>query len=241
MMKSFLTTGLMAAAFSSLTLAEDLKLETHNQKVSYLIGRNIGDSMKADGISLDLDLLFAGLKETAAGTESQISDADSQAIMTKFQQDLQAKAQAAAEAKAAESAAAGKAFLEENGKREGVTTTESGLQYEVLTAAEGDKPTAADTVKVHYHGTTTDGTVFDSSVDRGEPIEFPLSGVIPGWTEGVQLMSVGSKYKFTIPANLAYGDNPGGGRPGGVLIFEVELLEIIKAPEAPAAEEAPAE
>ena len=133
MMKSFLTTGLMAAAFSSLTLAEDLKLETHNQKVSYLIGRNIGDSMKADGISLDLDLLFAGLKETAAGTESQISDADSQAIMTKFQQDLQAKAQAAAEAKAAESAAAGKAFLEENGKREGVTTTESGLQYEVLT------------------------------------------------------------------------------------------------------------
>lgn len=231
MMKSFLTAGLMMAAFTPLGQAEELTLETENQKASYLIGRNIGESMKADGLELDLDLLFTGLKEAAAGTESQIPDADAQAVMMKFQQDMQAKAQAKQAEIAAANAAKGKAFLEENGKREGVTTTESGLQYEVLTPAEGDKPAATDTVKVHYHGTLPDGTVFDSSVERGEPIDFPLNGVIKGWTEGVQLMSVGSKYKFTIPSELAYGDNPGGGRPGGVLIFEVELLEITKGPE----------
>lgn len=192
--------------------------------------------MKADGLELDLDLLHAGLKEASAGTESQIADADAQAVMMKFQQEVQAKQQAAAAAAAAENAAAGKAFLDENGKREGVTTTESGLQYEVLTAAEGDKPAAADTVKVHYHGTLTDGTVFDSSVDRGQPIDFPLNGVIKGWTEGVQLMSVGSKFKFTIPSDLAYGErgSPPKIGPGATLVFEVELLEITKA-EAPEA------
>ncbi|MGJ8725982.1 MAG: FKBP-type peptidyl-prolyl cis-trans isomerase [Roseibacillus sp.] len=236
MMKSFLTAGLMVAAFSPLGLAEDLTLETDTQKASYLIGRNIGESMKADGLELDLDLLHAGLKEASAGTESQIADADAQAVMMKFQQEVQAKQQAAAAAAAAENAAAGKAFLDENGKREGVTTTESGLQYEVLTAAEGDKPAAADTVKVHYHGTLTDGTVFDSSVDRGQPIDFPLNGVIKGWTEGVQLMSVGSKFKFTIPSDLAYGErgSPPKIGPGATLVFEVELLEITKA-EAPEA------
>lgn len=233
----------MVAAFSPLALAEELKFETDTQKVSYLIGRNIGESMKADGLALDLDLLHAGLKEVSAGTESQIAEADAQAVMMKFQQEMQAKQQemqaeqqAAAAAAAVENAAAGKAFLEENGKREGVTTTESGLQYEVLTAAEGDKPAAADTVKVHYHGTLIDGTVFDSSVDRGSPIDFPLNGVIKGWTEGVQLMSVGSKFKFTIPSDLAYGErgSPPKIGPGATLVFEVELLEVTKAaaPEA---------
>lgn len=240
MIKSFLTAGLMVASLSPLGMAEELKLETETAKASYLIGRNIGESLQADGLELDLDLLHAGLKEAAAGTESQISDADAQAVMMKFQQDMQAKQAAMQAEAAAANAAEGTAFLEENGKREGVTTTESGLQYEVITAAEGPKPAASDTVQVHYHGTLIDGTVFDSSVDRGEPIDFPLNGVIRGWTEGVQLMSVGSKYKFYIPADLAYGDRGSPPRisPGAALVFEVELLSIAEKPEAaPAAPE----
>ena len=234
MMKSFLTAGLVVAAFSPLGLAEELTLESDTQKASYLIGRNIGESLKADGLDLDIALLYAGLKEASAGTESQIPAADAQAVMLKFQQEMQAKQQAKQVEAAATNAAAGKAFLEENGKREGVTTTKSGLQYEVMIAAEGDKPAATDTVKVHYHGTLTDGTVFDSSVDRGSPIDFPLNGVIKGWTEGVQLMSVGSKYKFYIPSDLAYGDrgSPPKIGPGATLVFEVELLEVTKKAEA---------
>jgi FKBP-type peptidyl-prolyl cis-trans isomerase FklB len=127
-------------------------------------------------------------------------------------------------------AKAGEEFLAENAKREGVVVTESGLQYEVMTAVEGDaaKPTAADTVSVHYHGTLIDGTVFDSSVERGEPVQFPLGNVIPGWTEGVQLMKVGEKFKFFIPAELAYGArSPSPKIPANsALVFEVELLEI---------------
>ena len=135
-----------------------------------------------------------------------------------------------AEAAAASAKAAGQAYLDENAKKEGVSVTESGLQYEVLQAAEGAKPAATDTVKVHYTGTLTDGTKFDSSVDRGEPVEFPLNRVIPGWTEGVQLMNVGSKFRFTIPSELAYGERDMGTiPPNSVLVFEVELLDIIKA------------
>ncbi|MBQ5925387.1 MAG: FKBP-type peptidyl-prolyl cis-trans isomerase [Paludibacteraceae bacterium] len=138
------------------------------------------------------------------------------------------------EAKAAERnktlAAKGEAFLAENATREGVYVTESGLQYEVIAMGEGEKPTAESTVKVHYHGTLIDGTVFDSSVERGEPIEFPLSNVIKGWTEGVQLMPVGSKFKFYIPYQLAYGERGAGELigPCEALIFEVELIEIVK-------------
>ena len=136
MMKSFLTAGLMLAAFSPLGLAQDLKLENDTQKASYLIGRNIGESMKADGLSLDLDLLYAGLKEAAAGTESQISEEDAQTVMMKFQSDMQEKQAAEAAAAAAENALKSAAFLEENEKREGVKKTESGLLYEVLTEAD---------------------------------------------------------------------------------------------------------
>ena len=129
---------------------------------------------------------------------------------------------------ASEATAAGDAYLADNAAREGVSVTESGLQYEVLTAAEGDSPTADDTVSVHYVGTLINGTEFDSSIARGEPATFPLSGVIPGWTEGLQLMSVGSKYRFVIPSSLAYGARGAGQAigPGETLIFEVELLEI---------------
>ena len=138
------------------------------------------------------------------------------------------------EAKAAERnktfAAKGEAFLAENAQREGVFVTESGLQYEVITMGEGEKPTAESTVKVHYHGTLIDGTVFDSSVERGEPIEFPLNGVIKGWTEGLQLMPIGSKFRLFIPYQLAYGEQGAGELigPCEALIFEVELLDIVK-------------
>ncbi|MBK1833054.1 FKBP-type peptidyl-prolyl cis-trans isomerase [Roseibacillus ishigakijimensis] len=227
-MKSFLTAGLLLASFSPLALAEEVKLETDQQKASYLIGRNIGESIKADGLELDLDLLHAGLKEVAAGTESKVSDEEAQAVMMKFQQEMQAKAMAKQEAAAAENIEAGEKFLSENKKREEVTETESGLQYEVLTAGEGKKPAASDTVSVHYHGTLLDGTVFDSSVERGQPAEFPVGGVIQGWVEALQLMPVGSKWKLYIPSDLAYGNRGSGPNigPGETLVFEVELLDI---------------
>lgn len=230
MMKSFFSAGLILAASSTLSYAEELKLETDTQKVSYLIGRNIGSSLQADGLELDLDLVFSGIKEAAAGDEAQITNEDAQVIMGKFQQEMQAKAVAKQAEAANGNKEEGKKFLATNKEREEVTETESGLQYEVLTAAEGDKPAATDTVKVHYHGTLLDGTVFDSSVDRGEPIDFPLNRVIPGWTEGVQLMSIGSKFKFYIPSDLAYGDqgSPPKIGPGATLVFEVELLEVTK-------------
>jgi len=141
---------------------------------------------------------------------------------------LQAHEQQAAAGASAAAIAAGASYLAENRGKEGVTETESGLQYEVITAAEGPKPAATDRVSVHYKGTLLDGTEFDSSYSRGEPAEFPLNGVIPGWTEGLQLMSVGSKYRFVIPSKLAYGERGAGGSigPGETLIFEVELLEI---------------
>lgn len=197
-------------------------------KASYLIGRNIGGSIKSDDIEVNVESMVAGLREALAGKESKISDADADKIMEKFQADMQAKMQAKSKADSLANVEAGQKFLEENKKREGVKVTESGLQYEVIKAGDGEKPTAIDTVSVHYHGTLIDGKVFDSSVERKQPAEFQVGGVIAGWTEALQLMPVGSKWKLTIPAKLAYGAQ-GAGRdigPHSTLIFEVELLEI---------------
>ena len=218
------------AGLLTIANAEEIKMETEIDKVSYLIGRNIGEGMKQEGLELNMDNVAAGMREANAGKESQISDADAQAIMVGFQQKMQAEAAAKAAEASKKNAEEGTKFLEENKKREGVTTTESGLQNEIMKAGEGDKPTATDTVSVHYHGTLLDGTVFDSSVDRGEPTSFPVNGVISGWTEALQLMPVGSKWKLFIPSDLAYGDRGAGGAigPGAMLTFEVELLEIKK-------------
>lgn len=157
------------------------------------------------------------------------------ALMMSLDETMKAKQQELALKESEASLAEGQKFLEENAKKEGVKVTESGIQYVVLTEAEGDKPAATDTVKVHYKGTFLNGETFDSSYDRGEPAVFPLNRVISGWTEGVQLMSVGSKYKFTIPSDLAYGPNGNPPRiPGNsVLEFEIELLEIQKSEPAP--------
>jgi FKBP-type peptidyl-prolyl cis-trans isomerase FkpA len=215
-------------------------LETEIQKQAYGLGASIGMYMENNlaehnkmGLTLDKSLILKGFTDSMDG-KSQIEKEDIQALLMNLDQAMKAKQQEQAAVSAAAGLAEGQKFLEENAKKEGVIVTESGLQYLVLSAAEGEKPSATDTVKVHYKGTFLNGDTFDSSYDRGEPIEFPLNGVIPGWTEGVQLMSVGSKFKFTIPSDLAYGPNGSRSIPGNsVLEFEVELLEI-KKPKAPA-------
>ncbi|MEM7145128.1 MAG: FKBP-type peptidyl-prolyl cis-trans isomerase [Verrucomicrobiota bacterium] len=208
-------------------------LTTDEEKTSYSLGLQIGASFKRDGIELKDDQFLAGVVDSYEGKDPQISSEEMMRVMQALQQQMQAKAmeaQAAAAAAGPENAAAGAAFLDENAKKDGVTTTESGLQYEVIEAGDGAKPTAADTVKVHYHGTLIDGTVFDSSVERGEPTTFPLGGVIPGWTEGLQLMPVGSKYRLYVPSDLAYGERSPSPKigPNSTLIFDVELLEIVQ-------------
>lgn len=202
-------------------------------KVSYFIGRNFGQQFGSQGIAIDLTALAEGVKSGMEGGQPKYTEQELMAAMQAFEGMMQAKA---AEAQAMRAANAGKKkeegikFLAENGKKKGVTTTASGLQYEVLKEGTGPKPLATDQVNVHYHGTLIDGKVFDSSVERGEPITFPLQGVIKGWTEGVQLMPVGSKWRFTIPSDLAYGDQGAGDDigPGETLIFDVELLGIVK-------------
>ncbi len=195
-----------------------------DQRVSYGVGHNMASSiMRQGGLDVDLDAFVAGFKRGLAGEGPEIAEADLQAAFTEIQQ----RAQAAAAEAAAANAAIATTYLATNKSNPGVTTTESGLQYEVITSGSGPKPTAESTVEVHYHGTLLDGTVFDSSVQRGETTSFPVSGVISGWTEALQLMSVGDKWKLTIPPGLAYGDRATGSIPAGsVLIFEVELISI---------------
>ncbi len=201
-----------------------LALESTDQKVSYFVGLQMGGQLAQDkSLAVDLDALSAGISDALAGKEPRIPQAELMAAI----QAKRSEAQAASQAKAQANLEAGKAFLAKNAQRPEVTTTASGLQYEVLQPGAGPKPTQDQTVKVHYHGTLLDGTVFDSSVQRGQPIEFPVTGVIKGWIEALQLMPVGSKWKLYIPADLAYGNQDRGTiPPGSTLIFEVELLDV---------------
>ncbi|MBO4655549.1 MAG: FKBP-type peptidyl-prolyl cis-trans isomerase [Bacteroidales bacterium] len=194
------------------------------EKISYALGANIGESFKQQNIEVQMDKFFQGFQEGIAG-KNQFTQAEMEQIFNEFQQMMQKKQSSMVD----EEKSKGAAFLAENKKKEGVVETASGLQYKVVKMGTGAKPSATDKVKVHYHGTLIDGTVFDSSVERGEPITFGLNQVIAGWTEGVQLMPVGSKFIFYIPSNLAYGDRAAGSiKPGSTLIFEVELLDIEK-------------
>ena len=191
-------------------------------KISYAIGLSMGQNLMGSGVtSLEYADLAAGIKDVLEKNQPQISYQEAQQVLGKFFSELEKKI-------AGEAKAAGEAFLAENAKREGVKVTASGLQYEVLDATIGQKPKATDKVRVHYEGTLIDGTVFDSSYKRGESITFGLNQVIKGWTEGLQLMSVGSKYKLYIPYQLAYGERGAGANipPYAALIFTVELLGI---------------
>ncbi|QYJ85478.1 FKBP-type peptidyl-prolyl cis-trans isomerase [Shewanella mesophila] len=254
-MKSIYKISLVALAVVGLTAcnqeektttAPEVKLETSAQKQAYSVGASIGKYMSGHikeqeelGLPVDRSLIITGFSN-GLNDELKLTEEEMQTVLQSLDETLNQKRQAQAAALAEKAQAESKAFLEANKAKEGVVTTESGLQYEVLTPGTGEKPAAEDTVEVHYVGTLTDGTEFDSSIARGESAKFPLNRVIPGWTEGVQLMSVGAKYKFVIPAELAYGNRDTGTIPANsTLIFEVELLSIEKA-SAPTADAAAA-
>lgn len=207
----------------------DANLKTQIDSVSYGLGVSIGSNLKQNALdTVNVDMLAKGMKDFFANKPGMTATAADSAIRTY----LGAKEKMKGEG----NLKIGQAFLEENKKKPGVQVTASGLQYVIMKAGTGAKPTLNDKVTTHYHGTLIDGTVFDSSVERGQPASFPVSGVIPGWTEALQLMSVGSKWKLFVPANLAYGERGAGGKigPNAALIFEVELLSI----DAPDAKEA---
>lgn len=220
----------IAIALACATLSQaalTAELETQEQKLGYIIGMDIGNSLKQQGADIDLEALFEAIETIYSGGEPALSAEEAASIRDAYIAERRAAVETEREELAAENAAEGEAFLRENLTKEGVMVTESGLQYQVLEQGEGPKPAASDRVRVHYRGTLLDGQEFDSSYARGEPATFVLNQVIPGWTEGLQLMPVGSKYKFYIPSDLAYG--PQGGRsiePNATLIFEVELLGI---------------
>ena len=203
------------------------QLKDQKDKVSYSIGLNIGFNLNRQNVQINPDVLSAGIKDAIAG-KPQLTTDQVKEVMTTFEKDMQQKQKAAGEKNASE----GAKFLEENKKKEGVKTTASGLQYRAIKEGTGAQPKATDTVTVNYRGTLINGTEFDSSYKRGEPASFPLNGVIKGWTEGLQLMKVGSKYQFFVPPNLAYGERTVGPdiAPNSTLIFEVELLDAKPAP-----------
>ena len=203
----------------------EVNLSTDETRVSYGIGRQLGDQLRDNpppGVSLDA--ILAGLTDAFAGKPSRVGQEEMSASFKVIREIMQAEAAAKAEAAAAQ----GLTFLAENAKRDGITTLASGLQFEVLTSGDGAKPSREDTVRTHYHGTLIDGTVFDSSYDRGQPAEFPVGGVIAGWTEALQLMNAGSKWRLYVPSELAYGaQGVGSIPPHSVLVFDVELLDVL--------------
>jgi FKBP-type peptidyl-prolyl cis-trans isomerase FkpA len=206
-------------------------LPTEKDQISYMIGMDIGKTLKPIKDEVDLKVLNEAIQDVLGDKKAKLTDEQMMQVAQTFTQKMQEKQQAEAKAKAEKNLADGKKFLDENGKKAGVSTTASGLQYQALTPGTGPKPQATDTVRVHYTGTLLDGTKFDSSYDRKEPVVFSLEQVVPGWKEGLQLMPVGSKYKLWVPGALGYGEagTPGGPiPPNATLVFEVELLEIVK-------------
>jgi len=203
-------------------------LKTQRGKVSYSMGLDIGRMLKMQGVDVELELVTRGLKDAYTGNQPLLTDEEMQEVLTNFKKEFIAKQQELAKQQGEKNKKEGEIFLETNKKKEEVQTLPSGLQYKVLKAGAGKKPTATDTVTVHYRGTLIDGKEFDSSYRRGKPATFPVNGVIPGWTEALQLMEEGAKWELFIPSNLAYGERSAGGDigPNATLIFEVELISI---------------
>ncbi len=217
-----LITVLAVVLLASQLGAQELK--SHKEKLSYIIGLDIGKNLKNQSVDIDQSALAKGIKDALSGAKSALSDEDFRETMTAFQKEMIAKRQALGEKNKKE----GEAFLSENKKKKGITTLPSGLQYKVITAGKGKKPKPTDTVTVQYRGTLIDGTEFDSSYRRGQPATFPVNGVIPGWTEALGLMQEGSKWQIFVPSNLAYGERGSGGQigPNATLIFEIELISV---------------
>lgn len=203
---------------------------TTRQKQSYALGMQVGSQMQTAGGEVDLDAFVEGMRDTLEGQEPKVGEAEAQQLRMEFAREVQERRLAQRAQEGEQNKAEGEAFLAANAEKEEVQVTDSGLQYVVLEAGDGPKPTPEDTVKVHYRGTLINGAEFDSSYRRNEPATFKVTGVIPGWTEALQLMSVGSKYRLFIPADLAYGERGAGPRigPNATLIFDVELLEVVK-------------
>ena len=205
-----------------------MDLNSLKAQISYIIGRDMARNFSQQGLDLDVDILAGSMKDALGGKPSALNEAQVQAAMEQLQQQMGGDEDDQNSDDMSSNKEAGEQFLAENKDKPGVTTLPSGLQYEVLTAGAGKKPTKNSSVTTHYHGTLTNGTVFDSSYQRGQPATFPVSGVIAGWTEALQLMPEGSKWRLYIPAELAYGKR-GAGRdigPDSALIFDVELLKV---------------
>jgi FKBP-type peptidyl-prolyl cis-trans isomerase FklB len=224
-----LVIGLAVLIFAAgVCIAEEPVLKTQKDKVSYVIGMFVGKDMKNQGIDLNSDVFVKGFRDALADAKPALSDQEAQEVMKTFRTEMTAKKQAEMKKLGEENKKKSEAFLAENKKKPGVQTLPSGLQYKVIKEGTGNKPTAYDNVTVHYRGTLVDGTEFDSSYKRNEPAKFPVTGVIPGWTEALQLMKTGSKWQLFIPSNLAYGE-AGAGRaipPNAALVFDVELVSI---------------
>jgi FKBP-type peptidyl-prolyl cis-trans isomerase len=214
----------------SATGAGNAALDTDDQKASYGIGLDMGRSLEPAKGRLDMAAFTKGIQDAMAGTEPALTQDVIQTALQAFSQSIMEAQQAEQSAAGEKNKSEGEAYLASNGAKEGVVTTESGLQYEVLREGDGPRPTADDRVSVNYKGTLIDGTQFDSSYDRGEPAEFSVGGVIPGFSEALQLMPVGSQFRVTIPGDLAYGPQGAGGDigPNATLIFEIELLAIVQ-------------
>jgi len=231
--KKLLVAGLVSSALlvgcnnDSPKVDEVAKLDTLDQKVNYAIAQNMAQNFKQGGLNIEPTAFAQALKDVRDGVDSRLSEEEMQSAMQAFQEQAMAQREAEQKKISEANATEGAAFLESNKAKDGVVTTDTGLQYRVITEGTGVKPKATDTVTVHYSGKLLDGTEFDSSYARQEPVNFPVNGVIAGWTEALQLMPQGSKWELVIPSDLAYG--PGGNGPippNSVLTFEVELLEV---------------
>lgn len=220
--------GIVVAGGFAVNALQADELKSDDAKVSYSIGLKYGENFARDYKELDLKAFSQGMQDGFKGSKPAIEEKDMMAVMQAFQTRKMEEMRGQAEKAAQENQTKGAKFLAENGKRKGVTTLPDGLQYEVLASGKGATPDENDKVKVHYHGTLVDGTVFDSSVQRGEPATFPVNGVIKGWTNILQKMKAGDKWKVAIPSTLAYGERAVGNTigPNETLVFEIELLEV---------------